>query len=901
MSDDNCNDCGEPFDLYKCCIQCVRKQDNDNCEVCNGSLEQFKWYIQCGCKLVMEGWTSGNAKYDKIIKETQEGIDWHGYPCLKWIPEEHLKNIIEIGKYKFGTFLSADWVNGDYDSFQIDRNGILVYKYKSKKCRIKVFNKDDDFLADLQKGKSYLLELDDKSRDYKCRLYGVSQLKEMGKYVLICGAICMECGSIFKDCCPWCTECHYERKQLTLGWTSGRSEYDEIIRKTQEDADWVGYECLKWIPTSSLKNLALIQNNSTGIFYSADLVDGEYDTVNYDENLQIMHHWKMVKVTVKYALIAGTFCAYCGGLLDWNAWCAKCDLKRLMEGWTSGNEEYDTIIQETQKEAYWHGYRCLKWIPTESLENLKKIRTTWQGIIYTADWIDGGYIGWEIGQNQQVIIKRTTIRAVVRTKQYDYDSDMEYRLALIKQGELEADTDFLQELKKHAETVQKEDNKNWWGPRGITYLNDRNEYAFVEILEWGLPPVGCIIEMGFIIPLDYPKDYGTCKECSQPNTYNNGDSRPWCHPCNAQHGDRESDEDYYNLAVILKKLHKSQNISTEFITELSAHVNCSNKYYKPSSFDSFVRCIGLSKDPTSMEYVIVLSLIYEMKESISPVIYGDCKECGQSGGYSWCKLCNSRHFQDQQYVALKKLHNSQNISEEYLNEIAKHIDCNSSDKSQVVRCFGISQDPGTKEYTIVLEFCDEGDLRTFIHNNSDTINWITRLSRLYNIATGLYKIHLAGLVHRDFHSGNLFLTRWNALIGELPHSQRAHDTNLALEIYNGIRPQVFDAIPPCYAEMMQQCWDADPSKRPTAEKLATRLRQWCYGWDKPIDFYQQMQAAELRKSELAIGKKTRSLTNYTSKRLPIIKNVKENEVLNVNDDQILDSKLQNLSLFFAET
>ena len=35
----------------------------------------------------------------------------------------------------------------------------------------------------------------------------------------------------------------------------------------------------------------------------------------------------------------------------------------------------------------------------------------------------------------------------------------------------------------------------------------------------------------------------------------------------------------------------------------------------------------------------------------------------------------------------------------------------------------------------------------------------------------------------------------------------------------GLRPPILPGIPEDYAQMMQKCWDVDPSKRPTIEEL----------------------------------------------------------------------------------
>src|SRR5215469_14109657 len=50
--------------------------------------------------------------------------------------------------------------------------------------------------------------------------------------------------------------------------------------------------------------------------------------------------------------------------------------------------------------------------------------------------------------------------------------------------------------------------------------------------------------------------------------------------------------------------------------------------------------------------------------------------------------------------------------------------------------------------------------------------------------------------------------------GKPPFINHEHDCNLALNIINGIRPKIESEIPLEYRSLMEQCWDADPLKRP---------------------------------------------------------------------------------------
>ena len=87
--------------------------------------------------------------------------------------------------------------------------------------------------------------------------------------------------------------------------------------------------------------------------------------------------------------------------------------------------------------------------------------------------------------------------------------------------------------------------------------------------------------------------------------------------------------------------------------------------------------------------------------------------------------------------------------------------------SEIVRCHGISQDPVSKEYIMVFEYCSRGDLAQYINDNFHNLTWSTRLDYLLDIARGLNTMHSAGLMHRDFHCGNLLIDVTYAAIGDL--------------------------------------------------------------------------------------------------------------------------------------
>ncbi|EXX58256.1 hypothetical protein RirG_199690 [Rhizophagus irregularis DAOM 197198w] len=54
---------------------------------------------------------------------------------------------------------------------------------------------------------------------------------------------------------------------------------------------------------------------------------------------------------------------------------------------------------------------------------------------------------------------------------------------------------------------------------------------------------------------------------------------------------------------------------------------------------------------------------------------------------------------------------------------------------------------------------------------------------------------------------------WEISSGQTPFNNYEHDYDLAMKV-NGMRPKIRSEIPPGYNQLMKQCWDADPLKRP---------------------------------------------------------------------------------------
>ncbi|RIA93986.1 kinase-like domain-containing protein, partial [Glomus cerebriforme] len=233
------------------------------------------------------------------------------------------------------------------------------------------------------------------------------------------------------------------------------------------------------------------------------------------------------------------------------------------------------------------------------------------------------------------------------------------------------------------------------------------------------------------------------------------------------------------------------------------------------------------------------------------------------------------------YVALKSLNNSKNITSEFINEITSHHKILGNHVS-IIRLYGITQDPVTKNYMMILRYAVNGSLRNYLDKNYNKLKWKTKFYDLWNIASGLYHIHENNLIHRDLHVGNILradlytcitdiglckpadynalentkkrvygvlpyiapeilrgqnytkaadiysfgIIIYEVISGLPPYHDVSHDINLAMKICQGLRPKFSFKVPQLIVHLIKSCLDANPLNRPSASEVRNILLQW---------------------------------------------------------------------------
>src|SRR6185436_10690050 len=79
-----------------------------------------------------------------------------------------------------------------------------------------------------------------------------------------------------------------------------------------------------------------------------------------------------------------------------------------------------------------------------------------------------------------------------------------------------------------------------------------------------------------------------------------------------------------------------------------------------------------------------------------------------------------------------------------------------------IKFYGITQDPETRSYMMVLQYAKDGNLREYLKNNFNNFNWYQKLYNLSDLSLNLRDIHELDIVHQDFHPGNILSSNFKS-------------------------------------------------------------------------------------------------------------------------------------------
>ncbi|CAB4427274.1 unnamed protein product [Rhizophagus irregularis] len=284
-------------------------------------------------------------------------------------------------------------------------------------------------------------------------------------------------------------------------------------------------------------------------------------------------------------------------------------------------------------------------------------------------------------------------------------------------------------------------------------------------------------------------------------------------------------------------------------------------------------------------YMIVEWIPYNNLQNIKYLTKGGCSEIYTAdwidGRYEEWDLKEKQLKRNRRWakVVLKKLENVESANKSWFDEGISHLHI-SSKTSSIVQCYGLTQNPFNGSYMIVMNRMNI-NLREYLQQNHNKLTWKERIQIIDSIIDAVDDIHGERSIHRDLHSGNILFSQndqifyisdfgfcgpankpldsiygnlsyiapevivnkkytfasdiysigilmWEISSGQPPFINK-HDYDLAIRIINGMRPKTIPDTPLEYKELMEQCWDANPTKRPDIITLFYKIRN-IYRW-----------------------------------------------------------------------
>ncbi|CAG8458202.1 1514_t:CDS:2 [Acaulospora colombiana] len=259
----------------------------------------------------------------------------------------------------------------------------------------------------------------------------------------------------------------------------------------------------------------------------------------------------------------------------------------------------------------------------------------------------------------------------------------------------------------------------------------------------------------------YGEQVQNCDLCGKPYVY-----IKWCKSC-----------DRNRFRGQFSKWTSGEDIIDKFIRETQTSINHPNCYAEWIPYEQFTNIQFIGKGGFATVY----------------------SATWVNGLGIWDYALGKRVRHPNTPVVLKYLAGSQQrIDTNFFKEITAYMKILSS---RVLHCYGISRDPETKDYIMILPYAHGGNLLDYLKKRWTKLKWKNKLDILRHMTYGIVDIHM-------------------------PFSDRKCDVELGIDICEGVRPEIVRNTPPVYAELMQRCWSGDKDARPTSEEIYDKVKRW---------------------------------------------------------------------------
>ncbi|KAF0494223.1 kinase-like protein [Gigaspora margarita] len=234
--------------------------------------------------------------------------------------------------------------------------------------------------------------------------------------------------------------------------------------------------------------------------------------------------------------------------------------------------------------------------------------------------------------------------------------------------------------------------------------------------------------------------------------------------------------------------------------------------------------------------------------------------------------------------ALKSLNNNLDMDKRKLKLLSQEIiNLYHAAYPNIIKLYGISREPRTGNFMLVLQYANNGSLRNYLRRKCNdglySISWNEICSITKGIINGLIYLHGKGIFHRNLHSNNILINDGKALISDFGIPKYLNDTSnpgaatmiaytdpqyiiekkserdqksdiyslgvLFWELTSGVPPfqnytvmaiyqeiivrnnreRIIEGTPPAYVDLYVRCWSFDSNERPPLDSILYTINE----------------------------------------------------------------------------